>query len=182
MLFLWILLGLVLLFVVVPVVVGLFLGDDFHGQVRVVFDRPQEQVWAALQDFARHPLSGSMCREASALEDHEQQPAWLEDLGKTQLVVCTEQLEAPDLLVRTAADQVVPMTARWEFRLSEDGEGGTELLLSNHTVIRSGTWHSPIFRVIMRSSGGAEKVLREYLRGVAGDLGVTARLLDPAGA
>jgi hypothetical protein len=179
MLWLWILLLLLAVLVLLPLVIGMLLRDDYVGLIRVEFDVPPQRVWDELQDHERHPLSGNMAKAVLGLESDNGLPSWVEDLGSTQLEVRTEVSDAPSKLILNTRDRVVPMSARWEIELSPIADG-CAVRVSNTTVIRSGTWHSPIFRLMMRTTGAAEKILREYLREVAGELGVTARLVDPS--
>ncbi|MDA1265019.1 MAG: hypothetical protein O2816_08070 [Planctomycetota bacterium] len=177
MLLIWILIGLFALVVVLPYILGMLAGDDYHGRIRVALPAPPEDIWRVLRDCQRHPVSGAMAQSVTLLEESG---AWVEDLGRTQLRVTTEIAEEPTHMILQIRDQVVPMTARWEIHLQPGEEvGETECRIHNRTTIRSGTWHSPVFRLIMKVTNAADKVLREYLRGVAGDLGVTARVMDP---
>jgi len=180
MTWLWILLAIFALFVVVPLVVGMLLSDLCEGTVVVELDPPPERVWPVLCDHERHPVTGARMRSIHPLPSENGLERWIEELGSTRIVVSTEVSEPPQKLVRRMEDQVAPMTARWTLELAPTEEGGTELRAHNRTVIRSGSWRSPVFRIMMRSSGGAEKVLREYIRGIAGELGVTARLVKGA--
>ncbi len=200
----WILIVIVILAVLLPFVIGMFLRDVYEGRLRVIFDRPPDEVWNELLNYQEHPLSGSMGRGVFAAEEVDGRPAWREDLGNTRLRVTTLELSdglrddapggaeeegegvhastCPRRWVLLAEDEVVPMTARWTLEVAPaepaESEGGTELRAHNVTTIRSGKWQSPVFRVVMRATNAAEKVLREYLRGIAGSLGVTARLVE----
>lgn len=176
--------GLLVGFLLVPYVVGLVLRDDYESRVDLVLPAPRETVWAELQNFEAHPFSGLMARrvEAEAVAaDGEGAPAWVEDLGNTRIRVYTEELVPLERWRVQMVDQVVPMDSTWTIEL-EDHEDGTRVHASNRTVVRSGSWRSPLFRLILRSSGATEKVLREYFRSIAGALHVTARLVPPAEA
>ena len=167
-----VLLVLLVLFVVLPYFWGMALKDETVGVLHVVLPVPPERVWDELQQGERHPVSGAMARSIRTLEGGP--GAWEEDLGNTRVTVRTVVAEAPRRCVREMQDAVVPMTARWTLEL-EPHEEGTFVRAENRTVVRSGSWRSPIFRLILRASGGSQKVLREYFRSIAGALGVTAR-------
>lgn len=183
MLWIWVPLGVLVSLVLLPLGLGFLLPRDYRGRVRVLLDRPVQEVWRVLLDHDRHPVSGAMSRSCTLLDggaDGGHGTRWVEELGSTRLEVRREVQEEGRRLALDVHDQVAPMSARWEFELTSTEEG-TEVVATNHTVIRAGNWRGPIFRLVMRFTGGAEKVLREYLRGISGDLGVTARLVDPQG-
>lgn len=181
MLWLWIGLGIVAGVVVVPFVIGMLLRDDYEGTLTVRFERSPEDVWEAIADYESNPVSGIMRRSSTPLPDQDGLPSWVEDLGSTRVTVTTVESHAPRRLVRRMDDQVVPMTAHWTIEIEPAGDGSLVRAV-NRTAIRSGSWQSPIFRLILRTSGGAEKVLREFFRSVAGDLGVTAQVVAPDAA
>ena len=163
----------------VPYVVGMLLRDDYEGRLDLILPVPPERVWEELEAFHRHPVTGSMARAVQPVEDDP--PAWIEDLGNTRVRVATVRREPPRRLEREMTDEVVPMVAHWTFELEPDDEGGTRILARNRTVVRSGSWRSPIFRLILRSTGACEKVLREYFRSIAGALHTTATVVSPEG-
>ena len=77
---------------------------------------------------------------------------------------------APSHVKRVMTDSIVPLTVTWEIHVEPTPTGGSRISATGENVIRSGTWHVPIFRVIMRL-GGAEKGLRDYWSSVAQTLG-----------
>ncbi len=77
-------------------------------------------------------------------------------------------------MVREMASGTVPMTSRWKYTLEPAGEG-CKLTIDGETYIRSGTWHVPIFRVMMCLGGGVKKGLDIQMDMIAGTLGVDAR-------
>lgn len=147
-----ILLGAALVLVVFIVggvfIAGSMLGEEVSSTISMSFVQPPEAVWDAIADYEHNPVSGSMRRETIPLPDDENGPAWKEDIGSTVITVHT--LEAPDRtrIVRLFQDAVVPMTSRVDY-LIEPEAGGTKITMSSVTTIKDGTWHVPLFRVIL---------------------------------
>ncbi len=77
-------------------------------------------------------------------------------------------------MVREMTSKAVPMASRWEYTLEPAGEG-CRLTIDGETSIRSGTWHVPLFRVMMVLGGGVKKGLDIQMDMVADTLGVEAR-------
>ena len=70
-------------------------------------------------------------------------------------------------LVRRMADQVVPMTATLVVEVDPEGNG-SRLMVRNHTVIKRGTWHVPVFRTLMSLTGGVKMGIRAYVEQLVG--------------
>jgi len=182
MILLYVLGAVLLALLAIPYVVGLVLRDEYDGLVHVVLPLPLERVWAEMHDYARHPVSGWMARSIlPAEEGPDGAPAglaWTEDLGNTRIHVRTvdeEPLRRWELVMK---DAVVPMTSHWVFEFEAHPEG-TLVRALNRTVVRSGSWRSPVFRLVLARSGATEKVLREYFRMIAASLGVASRVVPP---
>ena len=68
---LWIVLGIVAVLVLVPVIIGMLLPERYHGQTEAFFAQSPEEVWAALQNYESHPMTGKMMKSAEALPETE---------------------------------------------------------------------------------------------------------------
>ena len=163
MIVVWILVGLVGLFVLISIL-GRILPGDFAATVETTLPHAPQAVWDAIADFKRHPLAGGMARGVEVEEPDEgtNGPQWVEDIGSSNVRIRTKSADAPTALVRTMEDLVVPMTATWTYTLTPDGEG-TRLKLESKTRVDLGTWHAPIFRVLIRLFNGVEKGVRHYV-------------------
>lgn len=170
---LWIALGGLAGLVVVVVVVGLCLPEVYRAKGRLDVELPPEAVWELVADFERHPLSATMARGVERLPDEAAGPAWREDIGSSTITVRTVEAVPHERLVRQMTDSVVPMTATWSFAIEPRG-AGSRVWIDNETVIRRGTWHVPIFRVIMTVTRGAERGVEAYLKQLGGELEGTA--------
>lgn len=150
-------------------IVGFMMPEQYEARVRFVIDRPPEQVWAALMDSS-NPLSSKMCRKVEAQPAENGLPVWVEDIGASRLTVRTVSAKPHTRYRRTITDSSMPMTADIEVTV-EAVEGGSRVAVVNQTTLRRGTWHIPVFRVIIKLTNGVEKGVREYATQVAGKLG-----------
>src|SRR5205085_241578 len=143
----WIVLAVLALLLVAPFVVGSFLPERYEGHVCLTLRQAPEEVWAALSDYEKHPVTGSMRQKTEKLPDENGLPAWVEDLGSTRITVTTTEATPPRRLRRHFADASLPMTSDVDLRLEPDG-AGCRVSASAVTTIRPGTWHVPLFRLI----------------------------------
>ena len=169
----WFLIIVVLL--ALPVLIGLFLPVRYEGRTVVEYDRSVQQVWDALQDVEAHPMTGRMMKSIETPTIDRGRPAWKEDMGRGELITVTSTAyEPPDHMIREMSSATVNMTSRWEYGLEPAGPG-CRVTLSGVTDIESGTWHTPIFRLMMVVGGGVKKGLDIQLDMVASTLGTEAR-------
>lgn len=161
--------------VAVPVVAGFLMPVRYVGSTIVEYDRGVQLVWDALQDVGAHPMTGRMMKSVEILSANEGRPAWLEDMGRGEVITVTSTAhEAPHHMIREMTSASVNMTSRWDYRLASTGDGCT-VTLSGTTDIERGTWHTPIFRLMMVAGGGVKKGLDTQLDMVASTLGTEGR-------
>ena len=152
-------LGLLVLVLATPIVVGLFLPERYEGSTVVSFAEPPEEVWGALMDYESHPMTGRMGKSFEQLPDRNGLPSWTEDVGRGEVItVTTVDLEEPRRLVRDMASSGVPMTSHWVYELERAGDGSC-VTVTGTTDIKSGSPLSPFFRFMMVVGGGVEKGL-----------------------
>ena len=174
---LWIALGVLVLLVGVPTIVGFMLPETFTGRAHSEFDKSCDEVWDALLDYAAAPMTGKMMKSVEALPDEGGLPAWVEDMGHGELItVKTTEAERAQRMVREMESAAVPMSSRWEYTL-EPIDGGCRLTLDGETAIPLGDWKSPIFRFMMKVGGGVKKGFVIQMDMLAITLGVEARHL-----
>ncbi len=154
---------LVGLFVLISII-GRFLSGDFAAHTSVELPHPPQDVWNAIADFRRHPMGGGMTRgvEIEETESDAPGPMWVEDIGSSNTRIKTERSEEPSTLIRTLEDLVVPMTARWKYSLQAT-EVGTQLTIESATKVNLGTWHAPIFRVLIKLTNGVQRGVDHYV-------------------
>jgi hypothetical protein len=159
------LIGLVILIMII----GRFLPEKYHVQVELSIPHPPEAVWAAMSDYRKHPVTGSMMKRIEDLPPRNGLPVWLEDIGSSRITVSTVVSEPPGHVVREFADSVVPMSARSEVHIDRI-ETGSHVRATHETWIRAGTWHVPFFRFIMTVTGSARGAVMKYWKKIARDL------------
>ncbi len=165
----WFLIIIVAL-IVLPVIIGLLMPVRYEGRTIVEYDRSVQEVWDALQDVEAHPMTGRMMKSVETLPSDEGRPAWKEDMGRGEVItVRTTIFDPPHHVMREMSSASVNMTSRWEYAL-EPADQGCHVTLSGVTDIERGTWHTPIFRVMMVVGGGVKKGLDIQLGMVASTL------------
>ncbi len=145
------------------VVIGFLMPVRYEGTTTVEYDRSVQQVWDALQNVETHPMTGRMMKSVETLPSDEGRPAWKEDMGHGEIMtVKTTTFEPPHHMTREMTAAAVNMTSEWEYALEPAGQG-CRVSLSGVTDIETGTWHTPIFRVMMVVGGGVKKGLDTQL-------------------
>ncbi len=163
--------ALALLFVTV-VVIGMLMPQRYEGETQVLLASSAEEVWGALLDHDKHPMTGKMKKSVQARQDENGLPVWTEDMGRGELItVRTVEAERPERMVREMTAKAVPMTSRWEYFLEASGDR-CKLTIRGETTIRSGSWLVPIFRVMMVLGGGVKKGFDIQIDMVADSLGI----------
>jgi hypothetical protein len=153
--------------VALVVIIGLLMPVRYEGKTVVELDRSTQQVWEALQDVEAHPMTGKMMKSVETLPPDEGRPSWKEDMGRGEVVtVTTSAYDPPHRMIREMSSATVNMTSRWEYALEPVGEG-CRVTLSGVTDIQKGTWHTPLFRIMMVVGGGVKKGLDTQLDMVA---------------
>ena len=167
-------LSAVVALIVLPVLIGFLMPVRYEGRTVVEYDRSVQQVWDALQDVESHPMTGKAMRSVEHGAD-DGPPAWKEDMGHGEVItVTTSTFEPPHRMRRAMTAGAVQMSSRWDYTLEAAGQG-CRVTLSGVTDIERGTWHTPIFRVMMVVGGGVKKGLDTQIDMVASTLAVEAR-------
>lgn len=163
MLWLWIPLGIVLLLILTPFVAGRFMARDFSAAGETVVPRPIDEVWNAMQDPARFPISARMTRASERLPDADGRPAWREDIGSSKIDYRLVESAPPARRVIEGRDAVVPMSMRSTYELTAV-DGGTRVKAQTSVHLDDGTWHVPVFRFLLTVTGGVQSGLNQYLQ------------------
>ncbi len=166
---------IVVALIALPVIIGLFMPVRYEGRTVAEYEATVQQVWDALQDVEAHPMTGAMMKSVEMLPADGGRPAWKEDMGRGEVItVTTTAYEPPHHMIREMSSAGVNMTSRWEYALEPAGQG-CRVTLSGVTDIEKGTWHTPIFRLMIVVGGGVKKGLDIQLAMVASTLGTEAR-------
>ncbi len=154
----WILLAIASI-IVITLVVGTFMPVRYWGETVVEFDAGVQQVWDALQDANAHPMTGRMMKSVESLPAVDGMPTWTEGMRRGEIItVKTTVFETPRRMIREMSQDGVNMSSTWEYTL-EPTQKGCKVTLSGVTDIEKGTWHTPVFRVMMQLGGGVKKGL-----------------------
>jgi hypothetical protein len=152
-------------------VVGMFLPERYETQVVFKINKSPEAVWAAVADFEKHPIVGASRRSTRRLPDENGLPVWIEDMGETGLKVRVVESHPPHHIKCVFSDLVVTsMSASSETQITADG-GGSLVTTKSETVAGKGTWHIPIFRVILSFTGAQRKGIMDYWKSIGRTLG-----------
>ncbi|MFN0134681.1 MAG: hypothetical protein ACKVS9_01020 [Phycisphaerae bacterium] len=162
--------GVIGLLVLTPFVVGAFLPVQYQIRAKMTSSRSPAEVFAAIEDFQKSPLAGTMCRGVEVLPEEGGLPAWREDLGSSKVRVATIERVDGTRLRRKATDEIVPMTMLCSYDVAAT-PSGSELRLSVDGEIRSGTWHVPVFRFVIHVLGMGKAGQKHYLEQLAKRLG-----------
>jgi len=120
-----------------------------------------ETIWEALQDYNMLPMSGKAATRIRALDPNSDgPPGWEETLGNEDKTTVLTESEIPRRrIVRVLSSEAVPMKSRWvidleEMKADNPREARTTLVsMTQHYTISDGTWHVPIFRIMVRFVG-----------------------------
>lgn len=171
---LWTVLGIVLLLLLTPAVVGSFVDRVFEGSASVRIARDAPAVWDEVADVGRHPVHGVQTLSVAELDPIDGLPAWEERMQRRTVLVTTVRSEPPTTLVRRSENPDDGIALDWTLRI-EPVEGGCDVRLDERIEVLAGGWFGTNVRFWMLLLGEAE-------RGASGYLGELARSLDGGGA
>src|SRR5262245_61722115 len=75
--------------VVVPYALGWLLPAEYSSSGSLDIPAPPDAVWRALNDYERHPMTGSARRRTESLDVGPTGPVWREDMGSSIVTVRT---------------------------------------------------------------------------------------------
>jgi hypothetical protein len=135
--------------------VGFFLPQDHVASGRATFNRPAQDVWAAITNVDSFPAWRS---NVSTVEVISRDPLRWREVGSDDTLTF-EVVEArpPSRLVSEIADRNLPFGGRWVYELKPAGSG-TELVITEH-----GQVYNPIFRFVSRFVIGHTATIETYL-------------------
>jgi hypothetical protein len=169
---LWVAVVLVAL-VILVMAGGWFLPDSYPAHVVMKINQSPAVVWAAVADYEKHPISGAMRKSTQKLPDENGLPVWIEDIGETRLRVQVVSAQPPNHIKWQFTDEVVKSLSAWsETHIAAEGSGSLITTHSETRIVR-GSWHVPIFKVILWMTRAHEKGVRDYWTSVGQSLGET---------
>lgn len=155
--------GSILGLLVIAIVIGFLLPAKYAFSIERTVNAPPKDVWQLLHQPTQNSVSGKQCRGVRVIDDAPL--SWVEDLGSTQVTYRVMDESSHESMTVHAADSVVPMQFDAVIRLTPT-ENGTRINASVNGRIDSGTFHVPLFRLIVHM-GGAKAGYRGYLHRLA---------------
>lgn len=134
--------------------VGFFLPQDHIASGRATFNRPIQDVWAAITDVESFPAWRS---DVSRIEVLSHEPRRWREVGHDTLTFEVVEAHPPSRLVSAIADRDLPFGGRWVYELKPAGSG-TELVITEH-----GEVYNPVFRFVSRFVIGHTATIDTYL-------------------
>lgn len=173
--------GSIALVIALVFVIGSLLPEEYTAKGSVEIARSPSEIWSDLVDFEKHPMAAKMARAVEVLPRENGLPVWVEDLGSSKVRVTTtlqrepepEQNHEPGELRREMKDSVVAMTAATVFRVeavcSSESQSACRVHIDHKIRVARGTWHTPVFRVMLSLFGGARSGMRGFFKQFAGE-------------
>ncbi len=164
-----IIVGALALLLVMALIIGRFLPERYFSEVSHSSGRAPEEVWPLLHDPKSVCYGGKQARSVTLLSEEGEPVRWREDLGPSKFTAAILESSPHYRVLVEGEDSVVPMQMRREFHIEPEGSGALVTIKQN-IVVTSGTWHVPIFRIMM-SLGAATAGVKDYMRRLANALG-----------
>lgn len=137
-------LGALVALVIVAAVVGLFLPKGHVATRTVRIDKPPDEVWATITDFAAVPQWFAEIKSSERIADINGHPAWRENFGGFTADMETAEWDPPRRMKREVHSTNAGFRGSWTFELGPT-DGGTRL-----TITEAGEVDNPIFRLMTR--------------------------------
>ena len=157
-----IVLALALLLMVLPAVIGSFLGDVYQGSAVRRFESSPEEVWAAVGDYPAHPLHGQNVKGVQELDSANGLPAWEEILAHSTALISTLEQDEPRLVKRRSENLEDTLTLEWTCTIAPV-DTGSEVTVEQRIVVTSGGWFGANLRFMMNFLGEADRGAARYL-------------------
>ncbi|MEX1024501.1 MAG: SRPBCC family protein [Planctomycetota bacterium] len=142
-------------------VIGGRLPETQSASATVSLDLTPEETFGRLADFERYPRSSLSVLAVERDDDVNGLPEWREHMSQSTITWRTLVWDPPHRMVQRGVDSVVPQSTLWTFELTPEGDG-TRLDVTIETTVSAGTWHVPIFRLLLKL-GGTRVALEGYL-------------------
>ncbi len=139
-----------------------------HSVSRVaLFNRPPEEVWRVITDFANQASWRPDLLRVERLPARRGRQLWCETDTRGQTVTIeTVEYMSPRRLVRQIADPHPSFSVRWTLEVGEYGE------VTSLTVTEDGGFQNPYLRFISRFIVGHTSAVDQYLKALGRKLGV----------
>lgn len=174
MFWLLIALGTVAGLLILVAIIGSFLPMGHVVSRSIRFDRPVEEIWRLVTDYAGQPAWRKELTRVEPVAADASGSTWKEFPRRgTPMTLQTVEAHAPHRLVRKIADKGLPFGGRWVYELSTEASG---CVLK---ITEEGEVYNPIFRFIGHFFINQAGTLEEFLRQLAKHLGQEPRIENP---
>ena len=149
------------------VLIGSRLPQEHRVARRAHFNRPPEELWEIITDFAGQTSWRPELRRVERLPDRSGRQFWQETDKRGQaLTMETVESVPPRRLVRRIADENLGFGGRWIIEIGEYGE------VAALTVTEEGEIYNPVFRFVSRFIVGQTSTIDGFLRALGHKLGL----------
>ena len=160
-------LGVLSFFVIVPLGVGGLLPEEHTASSYVDLGLPADTVWSLVRDFQSYSSWWPDVRGTERLPDHDGHEAWkhVQTTGELPFEVIEEN--SPALLVTRTLDDGMPFGGTWTYELVESADG------TRVTITEDGQVRSPLFRFVSRFLMGHHGTMDRYLESLGAARGLS---------
>ena len=149
------------------VLVGSLLPKAHVVSRMALFNRPPEEIWQVVIDYAGQTSWRSNLRSVERLPDRSGRQLWEETDSRGQsLMFETVESISPHRLVRRIANENLAFGGSWTYEIGLYGE------VTSLTITEHGEVYNPVFRFVSRFIVGQTSTIDEYLRELGRKLGV----------
>jgi len=156
MIYVWIMVGILILTVVVVFGVGIMLPKSYQFEDETTLKQSPEAVWQVVSGVGAIVDANFANRTAQRLPDENGLPVWLIDMGRNQMTIQTVESVELERLVRVVVNSGVPVSSTYEYVLTpalSAAEGsvssGTHLRINAEIYLDDGHWRTPILRIFV---------------------------------
>ncbi len=146
-----------ILLLVLPAVIGLAIDDTHVASSRAQYQRPVDEIWATISDFAGAPAWREGVESMERLGDEDGKPVWVEHSSFGPMPYVVEVFEPPHRLVTRIHGEDLGFGGTWTYEVEAAGEG------SAVTITENGVIDNPIFRTLSRFVFGYHATQQQYL-------------------
>ena len=125
---------------------------------------PVSDVWTALGDYPGQLAWRRGLTAVDRLPDEGSTEVWHERFGRSATRSRTIEALSPNWLVRQSDDEAESIRRRWEFAL----EPVISPRNTRITLTERGEIHNPLRRFVVRFITGQSRIMKNYLRDLAG--------------
>jgi len=170
--YMWVIIGVVVLVPVVLYGVGIFLPKAYKFEDETILRQSPAAVWQVVSGVGAIVDANFANRTAQRLPDENGLPVWLIDMGRNQMTIQTVESVELERLVRVVVNSGVPVSSMYEYVLTpalSTAEvavpSGTHLHINAEIYLDDGHWRTPILRIFVSLFG--KQGLKGFLNSIS---------------